>query len=323
MTDRQTVLVLSSADDPTAGAVVAELSRRSAPVVRMDLGDFPAAMTIRTELDGRCWRGELTGSPRRVDLADVRSIYYRRPTRFAFPDELSDADRVFATEEARLGLGGVLAAMDVLWVNDPIRVASAEYKPLQLAVAARCGLMTPATLITNDHRAVIDFASAQPGPIVCKALSPIAHSEDGDIRITFTTVIDPLTIDKDAVAVTAHLFQAWVPKDHEVRVTMVGGTAFAVAIDATSDAARVDWRSDYDALVYTPTKVPEPVLDGISRYLGTLGLSYGAFDFIVKPNGEWVFLECNPAGQWLWLERLTELPIAAAFADVLIGGRSG
>lgn len=323
MTDRSTILVLSSPDDSTADAVAAELSRRSMPVVRMDLGDFPAGLSVRTHIDGARWRGALTGDTQRVDLADIRSIYYRRPTRFAFPEDLSDADRVFATEEARLGLGGVLAAMDVLWVNDPIRVAAAEYKPLQLTVAARCGLATPATLITNDHRAVIEFASARNGPIVCKALSPIAHSENGEVRITFTTVVDPSVIDPDAVAVTAHLFQAWVPKDYEVRVTMVGETAFAVAIDATSDTARVDWRSDYDALIYAPTDVPQLVLDGMSRYLGTLGLSYGAFDFIVKPGGEWVFLECNPAGQWLWLERTTELPIAAAFADVLIGGRLG
>lgn len=323
MTDQPTVLVLSSADDSTADAVVAELFRRSIPVVRMDLGDFPAAMTVRTEVDGDSWRGELTGNQQRVDLEELRSIYYRRPTRFAFPEGLSDADRVFASEETRLGLGGVLAALDVLWVNDPIRVASAEYKPLQLTIAARCGLATPATLITNDHRAVIEFASTLTGPIVCKALSPIAHSEDGDVRITFTTVVDPSAIDPDAIAVTTHLFQAWVPKDYEVRVTMVGGTAFAVAINAASDAARVDWRSDYDALTYAPTEVPELVLDGMSKYLGILGLSYGAFDFVVKPTGEWVFLECNPAGQWLWLEHRTELPIAAAFADALIGGRLG
>jgi glutathione synthase/RimK-type ligase-like ATP-grasp enzyme len=51
-----------------------------------------------------------------------------------------------------------------------------------------------------------------------------------------------------------------------------------------------------------------------------LGLNYGAFDFVVTPDGDWVMLECNPAGQWLWLERETGIPIAAALAEFLTEG---
>jgi len=46
---------------------------------------------------------------------------------------------------------------------------------------------------------------------------------------------------------------------------------------------------------------------------------YGAFDFVVTPDGEWIMLECNPAGQWLWLQE-TGVPIAATLADVLVEG---
>jgi len=42
-----------------------------------------------------------------------------------------------------------------------------------------------------------------------------------------------------------HLFQQWVPKEHEVRLTVVDGRFFAACINAASGAARVDWRSDY------------------------------------------------------------------------------
>ncbi len=33
---------------------------------------------------------------------------------------------------------------------------------------------------------------------------------------------------------------------------------------------------------------------------------------------EWIMLECNPAGQWLWLHHATDLPIPAAIADHLL-----
>jgi glutathione synthase/RimK-type ligase-like ATP-grasp enzyme len=48
-----------------------------------------------------------------------------------------------------------------------------------------------------------------------------------------------------------------------------------------------------------------------------LGLQYGALDFILTPDGRYVFLELNPNGQWLWVERMTGLPIADAIAATL------
>lgn len=86
---------------------------------------------------------------------------------------------MLAATEARLGFGGVLGALDVLWINHPARVAVAEYKPLRLQIAARCGMRIPRTLITNDKTASIEFAEAVGGPVVCKMLSSLALSEDG------------------------------------------------------------------------------------------------------------------------------------------------
>ena len=53
------------------------------------------------------------------------------------------------------------------------------------------------------------------------------------------------------------------------------------------------------------------------EYLAHLGLNFGCFDFIVTPSGDYVFLECNPNGQWLWVEDATGLKISEAIADFL------
>lgn len=147
-----TVLVLSGPEDATADSVVAELVGLGAPIVRMDIGDFPLWMTMAAWLTRGTWHGELFTADRTVDLAQVGSVYYRRPTRFIFLNDMSDADTVFAGAEAQFGVGGVLTALDgVLWVDNPARVAFAEYKPVQLRVASDCGLQVPRTLVTNDH----------------------------------------------------------------------------------------------------------------------------------------------------------------------------
>jgi hypothetical protein len=37
----------------------------------------------------------------------------------------------------------------------------------------------------------------------------------------------------------------------------------------------------------------------------------------VTPEGRYVFLEVNPAGQYMWIESKLGLPITAALADAL------
>ncbi|WP_425428684.1 hypothetical protein [Streptomyces yerevanensis] len=79
-----------------------------------------------------------------------------------------------------------------------------------------------------------------------------------------------------------------MPKSHEVRLTVVGTDLFAAEIHAGSDAARVDWRSDYDALTYDVSKVPDDVRTGVLGWLEHFRLNFDAFDFAVTPSGDWV-----------------------------------
>jgi ATP-grasp ribosomal peptide maturase len=325
------VLVVTAEEDATADAVVAEIDRLGAQVARIDLGDFPTRLRVDATIGpatrssvhsrpGHGWQGRLWTDSGSVTLADVSAVYYRRPTRFRFPDELSDGDRSFASAEARLGLGGVLGALDVLWVNHPARAAVAEYKPLQLKVAHDCGLRIPRTLITNDHAAVTAFARHISAPIICKTLSSLVLSEGGRPQAIYTTAVIPADIDPKALAVTAHLIQERVAKEYDVRVTMVGRTPLAVAITTDSPLGQLDWRADYPALAYSIVEPPELVTAAMARYLDALDLSYGAFDFAITSSGEWIMLECNPAGQWLWLQQTTGLPIAARLGELLVGG---
>lgn len=294
-----TVLVLSAHEDPTADAVIDELNRRAATVVRMDTGDFPARCQLDATFSTAGLRGRLRTEDAEVNLAAVHSIYYRRPSRFTFPDTLSDADTVLAATEARFGFGGVLGALDTSWVNHPARVATAEYKPIQLHTATQCGLDIPRTLVTNDKAAAIEFADAVGGAVVCKMLSSLVL---------------------EAFAVTAHLVQEWVPKKYDVRLTMVGQQVFGVAIHSSSDRGHTDWRSDYGALSYHAVNPPSGIQAAAARFLQHLGLAFGAFDFVVTPEDEWVMLECNPAGQWLWLQDEADVQIAAGIADLLVSG---
>ena len=48
-----------------------------------------------------------------------------------------------------------------------------------------------------------------------------------------------------------------------------------------------------------------------------LGLIYAAIDMAIDSEGNHVFFEVNPGGQWLFIEIATDLPISDAMADSL------
>ncbi|MEV6128111.1 ATP-grasp ribosomal peptide maturase [Streptomyces violaceusniger] len=315
------VLIVAASDDWPTDRVVVALESRGIEVFRMDTADFPQRFVLAGRIDQASgWAGELATEQRTVDLSRVGAVYYRAPGAFRLPEGMSGPEERFAAAQARAGLGGVLSALECRWVNHPTAMARAEYKPVQLAAARACGLIIPPTLITNRPEDVRAFADETGGQIVCKPVASPVLIENGRLKSVYTRRLRPEDLaDLRGIDTTAHLFQSWVSKEHEVRLTVVGERMFAAAIHAGSEAAHEDWRSDYGSLTYTRTTVPEPVAAGMRRLMRRLQLRYGAADFIVGPTGRWTFLEVNPCGQWDWIQAATGLPIAEAIADDLQG----
>ncbi len=315
-----TVLVLARDLDWSADRVVETLTQRGVPVFRTDLAAFPQQLTLDARLGPRGWDGELATPHRSVQLGEIRSVWYRHPSHFELPGGMSGPERQHAAAEARCGLSGVLASLDVLWVNHPSHESDA-LKPCQLDVARRCGLRVPESQVTNRPEAVRDFAATVGGSLAGKTLSASLRVESGRLQMAYTRRLDPPELDDLAgVDTTLHFFQPFVTKAWEARVMVVGEQVFAAAIHAGSDAARIDFRADYDSLDYAVVEPPESVIAGMVAFLRTFGLSFGAFDFAVTPNNEWIMFECNPAGQYGWLEEQLDLPITAALADLLTNG---
>jgi len=313
------VLVVTATDDTTADRVCAALDGRGAGHIRFDLADFPVHASFSASTGtGSPWTGRLALDGRTVDVDDITAVYYRKPGAFRFPDSLSDQARQFARREARHGLGGFLLSLPVRWVSHPSLIADAENKPAQLRVADTVGLSIPETLITNDVGSAREFA-ARVGRVVYKPLSaPFVRAGD-TVKLVYTSLVSADLFDATQIGFTVAQFQQWVPKKFEVRATAVGDRVFAAAIHAGSDAGYVDWRSDYANLRYEVVEVPDEVTRAVVGYLDRFGLAFGAFDFVVDLDGRWWFLECNPNGQWGWIEEETGLPIAAAIADALTG----
>jgi ATP-grasp ribosomal peptide maturase len=312
------ILILAREFDPSADRMVTVLGERGVEVFRVNTAWFPIRVQMSVELRDARWCGVLTAPHGRLDLDRVHAVWYRSPEAYRMAPELSPAEAHHARVEAKYGLGGVLASLPVLWCNHPSRVADAAYKPVQLARAALAGLTVPDTLITNEPDAVRRFAGE--GPMVTKLVGGMALDEDGVRKNVYTRRLedDDLT-DLRGVEHTTHLFQRWVPKARECRVIVIGQHITAAAITAGSQQGYVDYRTDYDNLSYELVDPPEQVSTGIRLLMSGLGLVFGALDFVITPDGEWVFLEINPTGQYGFIEHVTGASLTAQLAELLTG----
>jgi hypothetical protein len=324
------ILILAQESDRTADGVVLGLAERGELVVRIDLSWFPQRLTLDAEFrDGR-WRGSLCTERHEVDLAAIRSVWVRSPALFRLPEGMTAAEADYSRREAKLGLGGVLFALpDVLWVNRPDLAARAVYKPLQYSVAMRAGLRVPPTLVTNSESAVRRFAASVAG-VVQKPLSTNLIFEDDQYKMGYTHLVTEADVgDLRGVRATAHHLQEWAPKMKECRAVVVGEDIFCVAIHAGSEQSYVDYRADFASNTYEQIELPERVLKGMRTFMAELGLVYGAFDLVIggpRNDGDGddpvvSFLECNPGGQYQFLEATAGVGITTSLVELLARGR--
>ncbi|NML53352.1 hypothetical protein HHL19_06420 [Streptomyces sp. R302] len=315
------MLVVTFALDPTADYVLRELNRRGVPFWRTDLAGFPAHTRLSAALgsSGR-WGGTMRGDVHGIDLSELRAVWWRKPTPYAFPTTMSEPEQRFARTQAKHALSGVLGSLpDVLWVNRPEANADCT-KPRQLAVAVESGLHVPETLITNEPAAVAEFAERVGGPVITKVLGGIVHTEDGKRGQLYTRRVPPEQYADSRIALTAHLFQREITdKAYEVRVAVVDGQLFPVAVHAAAGPEQLDWRRDSAGHSYSAVTMPDPVREGVRVMMRRLGLVYAALDFIVDSRGTYFLIDVNPNGQWAWID-LTRDAITHALADLLEKG---
>lgn len=101
--------------------------------------------------------------------------------------------------------------------------------------------------------------------------------------------------------------QEIVEAEYDVTVVYVRGKQFTYRLDRRQIVAsgRVDWKSDRAAKglqTWEYIELPESVSARISSFMQEIKLDFGRLDFLMRKNGELVFLEVNPNGQFAWLD---------------------
>jgi hypothetical protein len=306
------VLIVTNERDVDADRVVRELGRRRIRVVRLNTERFPA---WRIELQpGKRWA--VARDDRQLDSDACSGVWWRRPEPAPKPDGTLPAEWDAVMRQATALLHGMQHVRGPTWVSSPTAIRAAEDKALQLAAATEIGFDVPATTWTNDVAAA-EILADHDGVGIVKATAT-AYWEDAEA--SHFVFAHPITLGglpgRAQLAAAPLAFQQRIAPKRDVRVTVVGDTAFAAVTDDAS-TSEPDWRLA-DGTTWKPYDLPEGIRHRCVTLVRDLGLRFGGIDILVGPDDRHWFCELNPNGEWGWLDR-AGLPIADALASELAG----
>lgn len=310
------ILLVTNARDLTTDFVVLELRRRGLPWFRLNTERLPTSCVhLGWEAD-EDW--SIAFEAAGVRGADVTAAYFRRPGAPEIDPAIADpAERTYCEAEWAAWLKSLYLRLEPLWLNSPNAIGLAEDKPRQLRAAQRLGFQIPDGLVTNDPKRLAAFVES--GASIAKPLRE-ALLDGAEEAVMFTSRLDRAEArDESSIRAAPVILQREIAKAADLRVTVVGDRVFAAAIDSQDQPeAIVDWRRGASRnLPHREISLPPDVVGKCTDLVAELGLTYGAIDLVEDRGGDYWFLECNPNGQWAWIETRTGLPIASAIVDHL------
>lgn len=318
------ILAVAPPDDEHAAEVVPRLRAAGEDVAWLDLARFPREASLTMSFDPRePPRFVVRDRDRDLDLRACRAIWWRRPGAFVPRHDAGGPEaRRFAAREAYAAFAGLWHAIRPRWVNDPVLQDVASRKTYQLAVAAAAGLAVPRTCVTSDPGEAREFlAPLRRGARVDAVQKTLTPLTDGDRGFTRRLAARDLEDRLEAVRHAPALLQEYV-EGPDLRVIAVGPSLFAMEVDARATEHPEDCRRDWalGRATARAVELPAEVARAILEVMARLGLAFGAFDLRQRErDGAYLFLEVNPAGQWLYVEEVTGQAITDAVVALLAG----
>jgi len=305
--------------DETAEVVRLLTDAGHAPIMLHGDEVFAGTKELTFALDHRATAPVITYDGQVLSAETIGAAWYWRPNGF-FAQDMPDKGRMLALgrELSQLQRGVLEAAVpSASWLNVPDAMRRANSKLHQLQVARDVGFVVPPTVVSNHWPAVKKLAR----PVIMKMMLGELFTANKP-KMMYTTLLDnPKLESLRHASPFPGIFQTYVPKAREWRVTLIGGKVFPVAI-YTHESAKVDWRQPNDvpgAVRYAAEPLPADITQKCRTFMRKMKLAYGAFDLIETPSGEFVFLEMNPNGQFRGFEQAVgHNHMSRAIADRLL-----
>jgi glutathione synthase/RimK-type ligase-like ATP-grasp enzyme len=301
------ILVVTHKFDFTADFLIQKLNERDIPYYRLNCEDI----SIHTEIS----LSSKSNFAPVIDGKDKFSVVWFRRTKLPELERIDPYVQAYYLSELKWFQRNLWNTIDARWISEPDSVYRAENKFLQLKTARQIGFIIPPTLISTNVNEINKFFEECEGQLIIKPIYNNRFEFKNGSQLIYTTKISKVELEELLESMPLpSIYQKYVEKKREIRVTVINDAVFAASVDSQqSETTKVDWRRE--RLPFTSYNLPQMLQNKCIEIVKALNLSFGAIDLIETPEGEYVFLEINPNGQWAWIEMDTGLPISDSIID--------
>ena len=201
------------------------------------------------------------------------------------------------------------------WMTRIDALQAAEDRLNQLAVARRIGIATPRTVVSDDPG---EIRRSLGSDAVLKPLATGAFvDQSGQPRVVHTAELTEEILASGDFAAAPFVAQERIEVQLYLRVVTAGDEVRTAAIDAADWP--LDWRMAEEAHSAWRRHDSPDVETQALRLADALGVGFSSQDWLVPKDGPAVFIDLNPAGQWMFLPE----EVAGPITDHIVGFLSG
>lgn len=201
------------------------------------------------------------------------------------------------------------------WLTRVDALQAAEDRLHQLATARHIGIATPRTVVAADPDEVRRSIG---GDAVLKPLATGAFvDKDGQPQVVHTTELTEDLLASADFGAAPFIAQERIEVRQHLRVVTARSEVRTAALDA--EDRPLDWRMAEEAhSAWRQHDAPEVETQAL-RLVRALGVGYSSQDWLVPEDGPALFIDLNPAGQWMFLPEGVAQPITESIVDFLSG----
>lgn len=315
------VLILSTSLDFEADVVSIELIRRGTDYVRLNAEDVPHILSMASSVDQDSDKEyKIKLGSRIINLSDISAVWLRDFDYGLIHPHSNDLNQIFIFQQWRDALQILYSTLECGWINSPDATYRTNNRVTQLSHAKLSGFNIPSTLITNDPERSRSFYRDHDSDIILKVL----HHHDIEANNKVYSIYSHRVTDKDLskfddLIYAPCILQERIHNCSELRVTVVKDKVFSVKLGSNTVASRYCdmHRIPLSRLPKRPIQLEKEFELHCIKLVESFGLDYGAIDFVMDEEGKPFFMEVNPTGDWLWIERETKLPITKAMVELI------
>jgi len=302
-------LIPTEPDDTHAILVKIALERLNHQVTLLFTADQPTLQRNSVFIDMAQYKWQSADEFNSIVNDDYDVVWWRRARRPHLPkDTAHPNDYKFVTRENTLFYESFTSNMapNAWWINTKESANRANFKLLQLKIASECGMIIPTTLCSNDPAEIHQFITNHDETgVIYKPLCSNFWFESDQMKVAYTARVKHVDLPSNKLLQQLPgLFQKEVKKKYELRITCFGDYIVAAKLNSQDHPdGIIDWRAiRAGVLSVEPYDLPITIECKIRSFMQEIGIVFGSFDFIVTPDHDYVFLEVNEQGQFLWIE---------------------